>query len=140
MTRAIETSSSSPRQGAGSRPTAWMNRITGGLRILLALAFAAAAAPKLLGAEAMVQLFQAIGFGQWFRLVTGLVELAGAALLLVPGAGFLGGLLLAATMACATLTHLVLVGGSPVPAAILFALSAFVAWRLKPRSRGALAG
>lgn len=140
MTSMIETSASAPQAAVGSAPRAWMNRITWGLRILLALAFAAAAVPKLLGAEAMVQIFQAIGFGQWFRLVTGLVELTGAALLLVPGVAFLGGLLLAATMACAILTHLVLIGGSPAAAVVLFALSTFVAWRLKPRPHDAFAG
>ena len=65
-----------------------------------------------------------------------MVEVGGAVLLLVPAAGFIGGLLLTATMAGAVATHLVLIGGSPVPAMVLLLLSAFVAWRLRPVPAG----
>ncbi|WP_431126316.1 DoxX family protein [Variovorax paradoxus] len=113
-----------------SSPT--QRRIVWGLRILLALAFGAAGIAKLSGAPQMVQVFDAIGFGQWFRYVTGVVEVGGAVLLLVPATGFLGGLLMAMTMAFAVATHLVLIGGSPAPAIVLALLSAFVTWRLRP--------
>ncbi|SEF22683.1 DoxX family protein [Variovorax sp. NFACC27] len=113
-------------------------RIVWGVRILLALAFGAAGAAKLAGAQQMVQVFDAIGFGQWFRYLTGLVEVGGALLLLVPATGFLGGLLLAATMVCAVATHLVLIGGNPAPAVVLALLSGFVAWRLRPLPRAAV--
>jgi putative oxidoreductase len=112
-------------------------RIVWGVRIVLALAFGAAGAAKLAGLPQMVQVFDAIGAGQWFRYLTGLVEVGGAVLLLVPATGFLGGLLLAATMACAVATHLVLIGGNPAPAVVLALLSAFVAWRLRPVPRAA---
>jgi len=107
-------------------------RIVWGVRILLALAFGAAGLAKLAGVPQMVQVFEAVGFGQWFRYLTGVVEVGGAVLLLVPATGFVGGLLLAATMAGAVATHLVLIGGSPAPAMVLLLLSAFVAWRLRP--------
>ena len=107
-------------------------RIVWGVRILLALAFGAAGLSKLAGVPQMVQVFEAIGFGQWFRYVTGVVEVGGALLLLVPATGFLGGLLLALTMVFAVATHLVLIGGNPAPAVVLTGLSAFVAWRLRP--------
>ncbi|UUZ71173.1 DoxX family protein [Polaromonas sp. P1(28)-8] len=107
-------------------------RIVWGIRILLALAFGAAGIAKLTGVPQMVQVFDAIGVGQWFRYVTGIVEVGGAVLLLVPATGFLGGLLLAVTMAGAVATHLLLIGGSPVAALALGLLSAFVAWRLRP--------
>ena len=107
-------------------------RIVWGVRILLALAFGAAGLSKLAGVPQMVQVFDAIGFGQWFRYLTGVVEVVGAVLLLVPVAGFFGGLLLTATMVGAVATHLVLIGGSPAPAAVLGLLSAFVAWRQRP--------
>jgi hypothetical protein len=115
-------------------------RIVWGLRILLALAFGAAGVSKLAGVPQMVQVFGAIGFGQWFRYLTGAVEVVGAVLLLVPAAGFFGGLLLAATMVGAVATHLVLIGGNPAPAVVLGLLSAFVAWRQRPVSRLATAG
>lgn len=114
-------------------------RIVWGVRILLAVAFGAAGASKLAGVPQMVQVFDAIGFGQWFRYLTGLVEIGGALLLLVPATGFLGGLLLAATMVCAVATHLVLIGGNPAPAVVLALLSGFVAWRLRPVPRLAAA-
>lgn len=124
---------------SSSLPSPARRRIVWGVRILLALAFGAAGAAKLAGVPQMVQVFDAIGFGQWFRYVTGLVEVGGAVLLLVPATGFLGGLLLAATMVCAVATHLVLIGGNPAPAVVLALLSGFVAWRLRPVSRRATA-
>jgi len=107
-------------------------RIVWGIRALLALAFGAAGMAKLAGVPQMVQIFDAIGFGQWFRYVTGIVEVAGAVLLLIPAMGFFGGLLLFATMVGGVATHLLLIGGSAVPASVLGVLSAFVAWRLRP--------
>ena len=107
-------------------------RIVWSVRILLALAFGAAGAAKLAGVPQMVQVFDAIGAGQWFRYVTGAVEVIGAVLILIRATGFLGALLLAATMVGAVATHLVLIGGSPVPAVVLGLLSTFVAWRLRP--------
>lgn len=112
-------------------------RIVWGLRILLALAFGAAGASKLAGASQMVQLFDAVGFGQWFRYFTGAVEVLGAVLLLVPATGFFGGLLLAATMVGGVATHLLLIGGNPAPAIVLGLLSAFVAWKLRPATLSA---
>lgn len=111
------------------------HRIVWGVRILLALAFGAAGAAKLAGAPQMVQVFDAVGFGQWFRYLTGAIEIAGVVLLLVPATGFYGGLLLAATMVGGVATHLLLIGGNPVPAMALGMLSAFVAWRLRPVAR-----
>ena len=115
-------------------------RIVWGVRILLALAFGVAGIAKLAGVPQMVQVFEAIGVGQWFRYVTGVVEVGGAVLLLVPATGFLGGLLLMATMIGGALTHLVLIGGNPVPAVVLGLMSAFVAWRLWPEFRATAAG
>ena len=109
-------------------------RIVWGVRILLALAFGAAGVAKLAGAAQMVQVFDAIGFGQWFRYLTGTVEIVGTILLLVPAAGFYGAALLTATMVGGVATHLLLIGGNPVPALVLGMLSAFVAWRLRPVS------
>lgn len=117
---------------SSSSSSSTQRRIIWAVRILLTLAFGAAGAAKLAGVPQMVQVFDAIGFGQWFRYLTGTVEIAGALLLLVPATGFLGGLLLTATMVGAVFAHLVLIGGNPVPATVLGLLSAFVAWRQWP--------
>ena len=107
-------------------------RIVWAVRLLLALAFGAAGTAKLAGVPQMIQIFDLIGIGQWFRYVTGIVEVTGAILLLVPRAGFLAGLLLSVTMLVAVATHLFVIGGNPVPAIVLALLAGFVAYRLRP--------
>jgi uncharacterized membrane protein YphA (DoxX/SURF4 family) len=107
-------------------------RIVWAVRLLLALAFGAAGVAKLAGVPMMVQNFEQIGLGQWFRYVTGLVEITGVLLLLVPRTGFWGGLLLGVTMLCAIAAHLLVLGGTAVPALVLALLSGFVAYRLRP--------
>lgn len=110
-------------------------RIVWAVRVFLALAFGAAGAAKLAGLPQMVQIFDHIGIGQWFRNFTGIVEITGAILLLVPQTGFFGGLLLAVTMVFGATTHLLIIGGNPVPAIVLGTLSSFVAYRLRPLDR-----
>ncbi len=90
--------------------------------------FLMAGASKLTGSEQMVGLFQAIGIGQWFRYVTGLMEVSGALLLLVPSLSGLGGLLLTGVMFGALATHLFIIGGNPVMAVMLLVASAAIAW------------
>lgn len=107
-------------------------RAVWGIRILLAMIFCAAGAAKLAGVPQMVASFEAIGFGQWFRYVTGVVELLGVVLLLVPRTGFFGGLWLGGAMVGAVATHLFLIGGSAVPAMVLGALCATVVYNLRP--------
>jgi hypothetical protein len=75
-------------------------------QIALAAMFLAAGGSKLAGAPAMVDLFAAIGFGQWFRYVTGVVEIIAAAALLIPSAASLGAVLLVATMLGAVIANL----------------------------------
>ena len=83
---------------------------------------------KLAGAPAMVQLFDAIGIGQWFRYVTGAIEVVSAILLFVPSLAFFGALALVPTMIGAVLTHLFIVGGSPAASIVLLATTAAIAW------------
>ena len=98
------------------------------LQILVAATFLAAGIMKLIGLQMMVEIFDHIGFGQWFRYVTGTVEIIGGLLLLLPATVVFGAALLSATMACAVLTHLVLIGGSPVPALVLLVLDLVILW------------
>ena len=67
----------------------------------------------------MVAVFADIGIGQWFRVATGIIELLGAAFLVMPGASLLGIALLGCTMVGAFGAHLFLIGGSAVPAVAL---------------------
>jgi putative oxidoreductase len=108
------------------------NRAIWGVRILLALAFGAAGAAKLAGVEQMVATFEVIGWGQWFRYVTGGIEVAGALLMLIPATGVYAGLLLGGTMVGGTVSHLLVVPGSPVPALVLGLLCALVVWHNRP--------
>jgi uncharacterized membrane protein YphA (DoxX/SURF4 family) len=109
-----------------------INRAIWGVRILLALAFGAAGAAKLAGVEQMVATFEVIGWGQWFRYVTGGIEVAGALLMLIPATGVYAGLLLGGTMVGGTVSHLLVVPGSPVPALVLGLLCALVVWHNRP--------
>ena len=106
--------------------TAWT------LQILAALAFLIAGSMKLVGDEMQVETFEEIGVGQWFRYLTGFLELVGALLILFPRTAFWGALLLMCIMVGAILTHLVLIGGSPVPAVVLLVITAAVAWLRRP--------
>ena len=108
------------------------NRAIWGVRILLALAFGAAGSAKLAGVEQMVATFEAIGWGQWFRYVTGGIEVAGALLMLIPATGLYAALLLGGTMVGGTVSHLLVVPGSPVPAMVLGLLCALVVWHNRP--------
>jgi uncharacterized membrane protein YphA (DoxX/SURF4 family) len=54
------------------------------LRGSLAAAFLAAGGAKLAGVPAMVEMFERVGVGHWFRIVTGLLEVTGGILLLIP--------------------------------------------------------
>ena len=94
---------------------------------------------KLSGNPQLVSLFQAIGIGQWFRFLTGSLEVAGAILLLIPRTSGLGALMLAGVMACAVMTHLFIVGGSPLGATILLIVTAIVAWGRRERTKNLLA-
>jgi putative oxidoreductase len=95
---------------------------------------------KLSGDPRMVGLFDAIGLGQWFRYVTGSLEVLGAVLLLIPGLSGLGALLLVGVTLGAVTTHLFIVGGSPLPAIILLIVTGVVAWARRKRTMNILAG
>ena len=98
------------------------------LQGIIAAAFLAAGAAKLAGVPFMVDLFEQIGLGQWFRIVTGVVEIAGAVALLVPGLASLGALWLGGTMVGAVITHVFVLHTSPVPAIVLGVLNAVVVY------------
>jgi uncharacterized membrane protein YphA (DoxX/SURF4 family) len=98
------------------------------LQILTAAAFLMAGFGKLSGQPMMVETFDKIGIGQWLRYITGGIEIASAILLLIPRLTPVGAALLVCTMTGAVLTHLVLIGGSAVPAFVLACLAAIILW------------
>ena len=113
----------------------WASLALRALQILAALAFLAAGGAKLAGVPDMVAMFEAMGFGQWFRYFTGLYEVAGAVLLLVPRTAWVGAAMFVMQMAAAVVVHVALVGGSPVPAIVLLLVSAVILWYRRPGRR-----
>ena len=109
-----------------TRPTRRIGAWT--LQGVLAAAFLAAGFAKLAGVPFMVDLFQQIGLGQSFRVVTGVVEVTGAVALLVPGLASIGALWLGATMVGAVATHVLILHTSPAPAIVLGLLNAVVVY------------
>lgn len=101
-------------------------------KVLVALAFAAAAYLKLSGNAKMVAEFGTIGLGQGFRYLTALIELGGAGLLLMPrttrlGAGVLLGICVGAFVAQVAVLH-----GDLVHVFVLGGLVALIGWLSKP--------
>lgn len=110
------------------------------LQIAAAGMFLMAGFSKLSGNEQMVGLFDAIGVGQWFRFLTGALETAGAILLLIPRTSGLSALMLGGVMAGAVMTHLFIIGGSPLMAIILLVVTGVIAWGRRKRTMNLLAG
>jgi len=112
--------------------TSWKRRaltvILWTLQIVSAALFLFSGTLKLSGAPMMVEMFGAIGLGQWFRYFTGGLEVISAVLLLVPSLARFGALALAVTMVGAILTHLFIIGGNPAVPVALLAATTTIAW------------
>jgi uncharacterized membrane protein YphA (DoxX/SURF4 family) len=82
------------------------------LRIALALIFVVVGFVKIPGSmhPMWVRLFERVGFGQWLRYVTALVEIVGGMLMLVSAATLVSVALLASTMVGALLVHVFVIG------------------------------
>ncbi len=99
------------------------------LKILTAAAFLAAGIAKLMGAEMMVAVFDAIGVGQWFRIVTGLIEIGGAVLLFIPAKQGFGAGVLMVTMLGAIVSHILILGAATMPpSVVLFVFTAIITY------------
>ena len=130
----VQSFAFSTKSGRGMNIALWA------LQVLLAAAFLMAGASKLAGAEMMVGQFEAIGLGQWFRYLTGGLEIAAAILLLYPRLSGYGALLLIPIMLGAAATHLIVFKNSPAAPLVLLALAALVAWGRLARTRTARMG
>jgi putative oxidoreductase len=121
------TTATATWNGTAHRSTAF-NAFLWFLQIASAAMFVFAGFMKLSSAPLMVQEFAAIGLGQWFRYVTGSIEVVSAVLLLIPSVAAYGAAALAVTMTGAVATHLSILGGSPLMAIVLLAATATIAW------------
>lgn len=98
------------------------------LQLLTAAVFLVAGFGRLSGEPRTVEMFDQVGVGQWFRYVTGGIEVASAILLLIPRLTPVGAALLVCTMAGAVLAQLLFIGGSPVPPFVLLCFAAIILW------------
>jgi uncharacterized membrane protein YphA (DoxX/SURF4 family) len=79
-TRAVTRNGTDLQRGRATLVVLWLTQVA------LAVMFLMAGGSKLAGVPAMVSMFGAIGLGQWFRYVTGLIEVTSGIALLVPSA------------------------------------------------------
>ena len=120
-------------QNTGSRATRNDAIVVWIVSVLLAAVFAITGLAKLIGREPIgLQAAAMNGFPQWIRMLVGIVEVGGAAALLVPPVAAVSASMLALLMVPATITQWV--SGEPglfIPV-LLFALLLLVAWRRNP--------
>lgn len=133
-TQASTNSTANPSTGAHARSGGRAGNIAlWVLQVLLALGFAFSAFGKFAGDPMMVELYHNIGWGDWFRHFTGVVEVAVAVGLLIPRLSGLAALGLVGVMIGAVVTHLT-IGGTPVPAILFGVLAGIVAWGRRGRT------
>ena len=133
-----QTITESTKLGSGSNGKI-MNFVLWILQIGAAGMFLMAGFSKLSGDPRMVGLFDSIGFGQWFRYLTGSLEILAVVLLLIPRLSGLGALLLVGVMIGAVMIHLFIIGGSPVPAVIFLIVTGAIVWGRRKQTLDILA-
>jgi len=128
-TRAMTQNGTNLQRGRAPLIALWLTQVA------LAVMFLMAGGSKLAGVPAMVTMFDAIGWGQWFRYVTGVIEVTSGIALLVPSAAFFGAILLIPTMLGAIVTNVFVVHASPVVPLLLLLAAAAVAWARRHQLR-----
>jgi putative oxidoreductase len=112
--------------GKGRLITLWT------LSVMTALAFIAAGGAKLAGVHAMVEIFDKVGVGQWFRYFTGLLEVAAGIGLLISRYAFYAAVALAVVMIGAIIAQLTVLAGSPGAPVALLVLTGVIGYLRKP--------
>jgi putative oxidoreductase len=120
--------------GKGRLITLWT------LSVLTSLAFIVAGGSKLMGAPAMVEIFNKVGVGQWFRYFTGIVELTSGIGLLISRYAFYAALALMVVMVGATIAQLTVLAGSPAAPLALLVFNGIIAYLRKPVQRPTVSG
>ncbi|MFC4048488.1 DoxX family protein [Actinomadura syzygii] len=130
------TAAQSPA-GSGVR---WRSRVLWAVQIALAVFMVVASGlPKLFGEHTAVQVFEDIGWGQWFRYFTGAVEIAGGLGLLIPRLSAAAATGLVGVMIGAVITNIGLGSPEVVPfPALLGVVFAVIAWNRREKARGLL--
>lgn len=82
--------------------------------------------------QAMVQEFDQVGLGQWFRYFTGILEVTGGIGVLIPKYSRWAALLIAVVMCGAIVAHLTVLHSPPTLPAVLLAVALITAWLRKP--------
>jgi hypothetical protein len=102
---------------------AHINLVLWGLQAICALIFLITGGLKILSDRNMVYMFDQIGLGQWYRYLTGAIELIGAALIVTTTLSGFGALLLLCVALGAVIIHAFILHDSPaVPVLLLLAL------------------
>jgi uncharacterized membrane protein len=101
------------------------------LKGALSVAFLYYGVTKLTGTAGTVALYEAIGFGQFPRYVTGSVETLGAIGLWIPGLQAIAALVLTLTMIVGLTTMVMIVGGFWGHLALLLVLTALLTYGLR---------
>ncbi|WP_207929265.1 DoxX family protein [Actinomadura sp. 6K520] len=119
------TTTTATGDSAAARMTT-RRKVLWGLQIFLAaFLFFASALPKFAGQAGAVETFDQIGWGQWFRYLTGTVEAAGAIALVIPRLAGIAGIALIGLMAGAALTQILVLEPAwallPAAFAVVFA-------------------
>ena len=121
----------------------WTDRLRRWLpRVAVAFLFFFIGVSKLRAQSNWIKTFEQIGFGQWFRYLTGAVQIAGAITVLVPRLFLVGIAMLACTMVGAMVAWIFFLGvpfNAVFPGALLLALLVVAAGDLAnlfpPRNR-----
>ena len=95
------------------------------LRLAVAVVFVSVGADKFEAQSMWIKVFDQIGLGQWFRYLTGILQVTGAVLVIFPRTFLIGIGILACTMAGAVAVWIVRFGApgnAVIPAAVLVAL------------------
>ncbi len=113
------------------------------LRAVVGSMFLVIAATKLIGTADTVEYLEAIGWGQWFRYLTGSLDLVGAVLLFVPRCTFFGAVVLISSVGTATVLSMTVLSGDahwgglayvlqPLILTSLAVALAWLTWPLRP--------